>query len=134
MVVLALALVVPVVGCATLETTPSATVTTLMPDSERWFTLSWEAVPERGGDRQRLRGYVQNTYGEAVDKMQLLAQALDGSGAVVEQRIEWVSGAVPGFGRAYFEIPKMPRAEHYRVTVWAYDRIQGRGDGWVFHR
>ena len=21
--------------------------------------------------------------------------------------------------------------EHYRVTVWAYERIQGRGDGFV---
>jgi hypothetical protein len=134
MIVLALALGGTAAGCATVETTPSATVTTLMPDSERWFKLSWEAVPERAGDRQRLRGYVENTYGESVNKVQLLAQALDGAGGVVEQRIDWLPGTVPGFGRAYFEIPKMPRAEHYRVSVWAYDRLQGRGDGWVLDR
>ncbi|HEV8586439.1 MAG TPA: hypothetical protein VGT02_15845 [Methylomirabilota bacterium] len=118
-------------GCSTAAVTPSASVTTLMPDSERWFKLSWEAVPERDGAHQRVRGYVENTYGEAASKVQLLAQALDGSGQVVGQKVEWLSGVVPGFGRAYFEIPKMPKAEHYRVTVWAYERIQGRGDGWV---
>jgi hypothetical protein len=30
----------------------------------------------------------------------------------------------------YFEIPNMPKAEHYRVTVWSYERIQAPG-GWV---
>ena len=32
---------------------------------------------------------------------------------------------------AYYEIPGMPAADHYRVTVWSYERIQGR-DGFVF--
>ena len=127
----ALVLAVMAAGCATVETTPSASVTTLMPDSERWFKLSWQAVPEKNGDQRRLRGYVVNTYGEAAARVQLLAQALDSSGAVVGQRVEWLPGVVPGFGRAYFEIPKMPKADHYRVTVWSYERIQGRGDGWV---
>ena len=131
---LALVLAVMVVGCATSETTPSASVTTLMPDTERWFKLSWEAAPEKNADQRRLRGYVENTYGEAAARVQLLAQALDSSGAVVGQRVEWLSGVVPGFGRAYFEIQKMPKADHYRVTVWSYERIQGRGDGWVIHR
>jgi len=129
--VLALVLAVMAAGCATVETTPSASVTTLMPDSERWFKLSWQAVPEKNGDQRRLRGYVVNTYGEAAARVQLLAQALDSSGAVVGQRVEWLPGVVPGFGRAYFEVPKMPKADHYRVTVWSYERIQGRGDGWV---
>lgn len=122
---------VGLMGCATPDTTPSASVTTLMPDTERNFKLSWEVVPDRDGSRQRLRGYVENTYGEAAGRVQLLAQALDASGAVVEQRIEWLAGGVvPGFGRTYFEIRNMPKADNYRVTVWAYDRIQGRGDGW----
>lgn len=121
-------------GCLTPDVTPSASVTTLMPDAERWFKLSWEAVPERDGTRQRLRGYVENTYGEAAGRVQLLAQAFDASGALVGQKIEWLPVAVSGFGRAYFEIPKMPMADHYRVTVWSYERIQGRGDGWVLNR
>ena len=129
---LAVSLALVVAGCATSEVTPSASVTTLMPDSERWFKLSWETAPEKDADRRRLRGYVENTYGEAAGKVQLLGQALDGSGALVGQKIWWLSGVVPGFGRVYFEIPNMPKADHYRVTVWAYERIQGR-DGWV-HR
>jgi hypothetical protein len=36
-----------------------------------------------------------------------------------------VPGVVPGFGRAYFEVPKMPKADAYRVTVWSYERIEG---------
>src|SRR5207248_563000 len=98
--------------------------------AERWFKLSWEATPEKQGDLRRLRGYVENTYGEAAGRVQLLGQALDASGAVVGQKISWLSGTVGGFGRVYFEIPNMPPADHYRVTVWTYERIQAPG-GWV---
>jgi len=58
-------------GCSTAEVTPSASVTTLMADAERWFKLS---------------------YGEPAGKLQLLALALDANGNVVAQRIEWVPG------------------------------------------
>lgn len=117
-------------GCATADTTPSATVTTLMPGSERWFRINWDVRPERD-DSRRLSGYVENTYGEAAGRVQLLGQALDLSGAVVGQRLQWVHGAIPGFGRVYYEIPGMPPADHYRVSVWSYDRIQGRDGGFV---
>jgi len=126
---LALVLVVAAAGCATTETTPSASVTTLMPDSERWFRLNWEVAPEKESDQRRLRGYVENTYGEAANKVQLLGQALDNAGSVVGQRIWMVAGVVPGFGRVYYEIPGMPTADHYRVTVWSYERIQGSDGG-----
>jgi hypothetical protein len=126
----AVALVLAVAGCATVETTPSATVTTLMPGSERFFRINWDVRPERG-DTRRLSGYVENTYGEAAGRVQLLGQALDTSGGVVGQRLQWVHGAIPGFGRVYYEIPGMPAAENYRVTVWAFDRIQGRDGGFV---
>lgn len=126
--ILVLLLAAVATGCASSELTPSASVTTLMPDTERWFTLSWEATPERSADLRRLSGYVENTYGEAANRVQLLAQALDTGGAVVGQKLTWISGVVPGFGRTYFEIPNMPRADHYRVTVWSYERIQSPGD------
>jgi hypothetical protein len=132
-IVMTLILATAAIGCTTTGTTPSLSVTTLMPDSERWFKLSWEAIPEKTGDLRRLRGYVENTYGEAAARVQLLAQALDTNGALVGQKISWVSGVVPGFGRTYFEIPDMPTADTYRVTVWAYERIQGR-DGFVIQR
>lgn len=128
--IIAAALALAAAGCATPDTTPSATVTTLMPGSERFFRINWDVTPERG-DTRRLSGYVENTYGEAAGRVQLLGQALDNSGAVVGQRLQWVHGAIPGFGRVYYEIPGMPTAEHYRVTVWAFERIQGRDGGFV---
>jgi len=79
--------------------TPSASVTTLMPDAERWFKLSWETAPERDGS-VRLHAYLVNTYGEPAGKVQRLAQALDANGNVVAQRLEWVPGVVPGFARS----------------------------------
>jgi hypothetical protein len=128
--IMAVALALAAAGCATPDTTPSATVTTLMPGSERFFRINWDVRPERG-DTRRLSGYVENTYGEAAARVQLLGQALDTSGAVVGQRVQWVHGAIPGFGRVYYEIPGMPPADHYRVTVWAFERIQGRDGGFV---
>jgi hypothetical protein len=125
----AVALALAAAGCATPETTPSATLTTLMPGSERFFRINWDVSPERGETR-RLSGYVENTYGEAAGRV-LLGQALDNSGAVVGQRLQWVHGAIPGFGRVYYEIPGMPPADNYRVTVWAFERIQGRDGGFV---
>jgi len=110
------------VSCSTSAITPSATVTTLVPDAERWFRLTWEPVAESDGARVRLRGYLENTYGEAVGRVQLLAQALDSSGNVIDQKIAWVPGAVPAFDRVYYEIPNMRTANRYRVTVWAYER------------
>lgn len=46
---------------------------------------------------------------------------------VIGQRLEWVPQVIPALGRVYFEIPQMPPAAQYRVTVWAYDRIKGGG-------
>jgi hypothetical protein len=115
-------------GCATPETTPSASVTTLMPGSERWFSLSWEATPDRDPQLRRLRGYIESTYGEPAARIQLLGQALDSSGAVVGQKLTWLSFTLPAFGRAFFEIPGLPPADHYRVTVWSYERIQSPGN------
>jgi hypothetical protein len=101
---------------------PSATVTTLAPGADQWFRLSMEPVAERGGTHVRLRGYLENTYGEAVGRIQLLAQALDAGGTVVDQKVAWVPGAIPAFDRVYYEIPSVRRADRYRVTVWAYER------------
>jgi hypothetical protein len=110
-------------GCATPETSPSATVTTLTPDAPVRLRVQWDAVPDRDAGR-RLRGHVDNVLGEQVQRVRLLAQALDASGHVVAQRLEWVLVPINGFGRAYFEIPGMPPADRYRVTVWSYDRVR----------
>ena len=109
-------------SCAGADVAPSATVTTLAPDAERWFNLTWEPTTERDGMHVRLRGYLGNTYGEPVGRVQLLAQAFDPSGSVIDQKVAWVPGAVPAFDRVYFEIPGIRVAARYRVTVWAYER------------
>ena len=113
-----------VVACATPETTPSASVTTLEPAAARVFKLDWSAHPE-AGETRRVDGYIVNTYGEAA-QVQLLAQALDASGQVIDQRIEYSLAPVPGFGRAYFNIGHLAAADHYQVTVWSAYFYQGR--------
>jgi hypothetical protein len=116
-------LVAALFGCATTDTRPSETVTTLMPGSERWFKINWDTVPD-GSGRVRLRGYVENTQGEPAATVRLLAQAQHAPGRVEAQRLEWVPGVIPAFGRVYFEIPNLPAADHYRVTVWSYDPLK----------
>ena len=117
-------LVAALTGCTTTGTQPSAAVTSLNPQAERSFRVSWEAGPERDGER-RLQGYVESALGEPAVRVQLLALALDASGNVIGQRLAWMPEAIPGLGRVYFEIPKMPAAPQYRVTVWSFDRLKG---------
>jgi hypothetical protein len=99
--------------------TPSASVTTLMAGWERYFSVKWSEESEVDGTH-RIQGYVSSQHGVHAVQVRLLAQALEPSGTVVAQRITWVPGGVPGLGQAYFEIPRLPAADHYRVSVWDY--------------
>ena len=103
------------------------TATTLMAGWEQHFTLEWAADQAQNGTR-RVNGYIYNRHGEYALDLRLLAQALDPSGAVIGQRIAWVPGGVGGSGRAYFEVPNLPPANSYRVSVWDYTWSQGVGD------
>ncbi|PYM90764.1 MAG: hypothetical protein DME04_21575 [Candidatus Rokuibacteriota bacterium] len=109
---------------------PSASTTTLMAGWERHFAVDWTTESERGGTH-RLVGYVTGRQGAYAEPVRLLAQALDSSGAVVAQRIRWVPGGVNGFQRAYFDIPDLPSAAQYRVTVWDYTFQQSGDSGWL---
>jgi hypothetical protein len=110
--------------------TPSAATTTLMAGWERHFAVEWATEPERDGAR-RVVGHLTGLQGETAEPVRVLAQALDSSGAVVAQRISWVPGGVNGFQRAYFEVPNLPSAAQYRVTVWDYNFQQSPGSGWI---
>lgn len=103
--------------------TPSTPTTTLMAGWERKFTLDW-TVEREPNDARRVRGYVSSQFGQNVEPMRILALALDPSGAVVGKRIEWVPGGVPALGRRYFEVPHLPAADHYLVTVWDYTILE----------
>jgi hypothetical protein len=133
---LRLVLVVSVIAtmataCANLGTGASpplsSTATTLMYGWENYFTLEWAADTGANGSR-RVTGYVHNRKGEYALDMRVLAQALDASGAVVGQRIAFVPGGVGGSGKAYFEVPNLPVASAYRVSVWDVTWAQGVGD------
>ena len=105
---------------------PTASFTTLMPGWESKFSVEWKDTPAKDGSRL-LFGRVTSLYGQYADPFQLLGQALDATGNVVNQRVERVPGGVPGFNSTYYEISRMVAADHYRVTVWAYSLIEDRG-------
>ena len=107
--------------------TPSASTTTLMAGWERKFTLDW-TVEREPDDARRVRGYISSQFGQNVEPVRILALALDPSGAVVGKRVEWVPGGVPGLGRRYFEVPHLPAADHYLVTVWDYTILESKSD------
>ena len=113
-------------GTATLGTGAEgipASKTTLMGGWENKFSVEWSVAPEPGGMR-RLQGYVVSRYGQHAEPFRVLGRALDQSGAVVGQRIAWIPGGVAGFGRVYFNVPHLPAADHYVVTVWDYTIIE----------
>ena len=114
-----IAVAVTACGTASSYLTPSGSTTTLMAGWEYRFKLEWSVDPEPDGNR-RIRGYIASQYGERAEAVRVLGQALDASGAVVGPRIAYVPGGVPGFARVYFEIPHLPPADHYRVSVWDY--------------
>jgi hypothetical protein len=118
---LAVLVVVGPAGCVGLE--PSATVTTLQPGYEQWFRLDWTLDQEASG-APRISGYIYNDYIFDAGRMRLLVQALDPAGGIVGQRLEWAH-SVPALSRAYFEASRLPAADHYRVTVWTFEFLQG---------
>ena len=104
----------------------SMTATTLMYGWEHHFSIEWTAA-QQGPNARKVSGYVYNQHGEAATHLRVLAQAIDSGGVVVGQRIAYVLGGVGGFGRAYFEVPNLPVADSYRVSIWDYTWFQGPG-------
>lgn len=112
-------------GAAERRIAPS--VTTLMAGWEQKFAIEWTVAPERGG-AQQIQGYVTSRYGQHAEPFRVLGRALDGSGAVVGERIAWIPGGVSGFGRAYFVIQHLPAAARYVVTVWDYSILESESE------
>jgi len=114
-------------ACAGASPPLTMTTTTLMSGWEQHFTVEWAADQGRNGAR-RVTGYVYNWHGEYAEGLRVLAQALDPTGAVIGQRIAFVPSGVGGSGRVYFEVPNLPAASSYRVSVWDYTWVQGTGN------
>jgi len=105
---------------------PMTSTTTLMAGWERKFTLDWTVEPGPDNAR-RIRGHISSQYGQNVEAVRILALALDPSGGVVGRRVEWVPGGVPGLSRRSFDVPHLPVADHYLVTVWDYSILESGG-------
>ena len=116
--------VLGVAGCAG-TAAPSATVTTANPAWEHYFDIAYDV--QQQGSARTLSGYVTNEDGSPVQALSLLVQGLDAGENVVTQRLVWIHGGVPGFGRSYFTIAGLEPAEKYRVTVWSFDRRRAGG-------
>jgi len=113
-------------ACATTYGPSPTSTTTLMSGWEQHFSIDWSAA-EQGQNSRKLWGYVYNHHGEYATNLRVLGEAIDPAGAVVGQRIAYVPGGVGGGGRAYFEIPNLPAASSYRVSVWDYTWFQAPG-------
>ena len=98
----------------------------LVPGWQSKFALDWKTEAAKDGT-SIVYGRVRSLYGQHASPFRVLGMAVDASGKVIGQRIEWVPGGVPGFGQVYFEIDHLVPAASYRVTVWDYTFIEARG-------
>ena len=120
-------LVAAVSACAPIgkPLTQTTEYDTLVPGWESKFSIEWKTQPEPGGT-SIVYGHIISHYGQYASPFRVLGMAVDSSGKVIGQRIEWVPGGIPGFAHAYFEIDHLPAAPSYRVTVWDYTFLEAQ--------
>ena len=85
---------------------------------EQYFHLQWEATA--GARGPEIAGYVENVSDLPVDRMRLLVERLDASGAVMGSTTIWVMGSVVAHHRNYFTT-RVPSAPAYRVRILTFD-------------
>ena len=95
----------------------------LSPGWQSKYSLALEVAPSQDGTN-RVYGQITSHWGQYATPFRVLGMAVDSSGKVIAQRIEWVPGGVPGFASVYFEIDHLPAAPSYRVTVWDYTILE----------
>ena len=97
----------------------------LVVDWQQYFRIESESSTRDG--RAVVKGRVWNTATWSTKRIQLLVDALDAGGQVVNQRVVWLGADLAGGTHASFEVP-MPASPAYRVSVFAFD--SGRGGRW----
>lgn len=95
---------------------------------ERFFKLDWQADTRHG--KPVVSGHILNDWGMPAGKIQLLVEGIGSNGEIVGQRVAWLGGGLltPG-ARAYFEVEPARPAPSYRVSVFAFDWVEGDGGG-----
>ena len=121
----ALALASVLVVAASAVAQGAAMLTPLMVDSERYFTLEWQAADSDG--RPTVYGRIRNEFGFSARKVRLLVDSLDATGTVTAQTIAYVPFEVTPGTAAYFEARLPARAASYRVSVFQWDWSQSDG-------
>ena len=117
-----------VVVLALLTTTLSATAALLQPrvvDWPQYFRIESESSAQ--GGRTVVKGSVWNTANWSTKRIQLLVDAVDAGGQVVNQKVVWLGVDLAPGTHAAFEVP-MPTSPAYRVSVFAFE--SGRGGRW----
>src|SRR5688572_29949787 len=84
-------------GCATVEPPENLQV-----GEGRLIHAEW-TLDEPELNAPRVSGYVVNTYYYFASQVQVLVEAFDAQGQLVERRFQWVPGGVPPSNRSYFE-------------------------------
>jgi hypothetical protein len=93
----------------------------LMHGWEQHFSVTWDKVQRRG--RTEVEGYVINRSPYRIDRVRVLVDSLDDANRVVDQKVAWVPGELPGDSRLYFSVA-VPPAAQYRVRVFSYGRLE----------
>ena len=106
----------------TLSATAAPPLQSLAVDWPQYFRIESESSARDG--RTVVKGNVWNTANWSTKRIQLLLDALDASGQVVNQRVVWLGIDLAPGTHAAFEVP-MPASSGYRVSVFAFD--SGRG-------
>ena len=120
------AVVVVFVLLATTISAPAASLLqSLTVDWPQYFRIESESSARDG--RTVVKGNVWNTANWSTKRIQLLVDAVDAGGQVVNQRVIWLGVDLAPGTHAAFEVP-MPASSTYRVSVFAFE--SGRGGRW----
>jgi len=110
---------------ATMSATAAQLLQSLTVDWPQYFRIESESSAQ--GGRTVVKGSVWNTANWSTKRIQLLVDAVDAGGQVVNQRVVWLGVDLAPGTHAAFEVP-MPTSPAYRVSVFAFE--SGRGGRW----
>jgi hypothetical protein len=85
---------------------------------ERYFRVEWAAAPVASGSS--VTGWVTNVGPGPAERIELVIERLDATGAVVGSSRTWVVGGLPASQRGSFGA-RVPAAAAYRVRILAFD-------------
>jgi hypothetical protein len=104
----------------------------LVAEWDQYFSV--QSQPALGDGRSVGSGVIWNTSGWGARRIQLLVEAVDGSGQATDQRVVWLGADLPAGAHAYFETPlpasatplpasatPLPASASYRVRVFAFN-------------